>query len=410
MKNLERYVFGSFLSSFFLAFLVLSFVLTIGLMVQIVSYILQGVPIDLVGRFALVSFPETMQWTVPLALLVSSILVFSRLSADSEIAAMRACGVNLLTVMRWPLAFALLCTLLSLFVNNEVVPRGHEVRRNLTRRLSVGAGLELLEPGRTINDFPKVQLYFRGRDETNNSLLNLEIVDYRDPKCTRTYKAEQAFVRQDGRDIVLDARNLSVDPVDPAHPQSLQAETFRWRVDDVLKDGEYKRKEKDFRFFEMLREIDARKRAVKETSAATATKDSKDLSAEAPAAATNATQVASSEEVERDHKGRKKRKFTPREAARRALSDIRTEFMKRWVFAFASICFVLVGVPLGIRAQRKESSVGMGIALVTALAYYLVVILMTSLSKNYHVHPEILIWLPVGLCVLLSAWLIPKNL
>ena len=410
MKNLERYVFGSFLSSFFLAFLVLSFVLTIGLMVQIVSYILQGVPIDLVGRFALVSFPETMQWTVPLALLVSSILVFSRLSADSEIAAMRACGVNLLTVMRWPLAFALLCTLLSLFVNNEVVPRGHEVRRNLTRRLSVGAGLELLEPGRTINDFPKVQLYFRGRDETNNSLLNLEIVDYRDPKCTRTYKAEQAFVRQDGRDIVLDARNLSVDPVDPAHPQSLQAETFRWRVDDVLKDGEYKRKEKDFRFFEMLREIDARKRAVRETSAATATKDSKDQSAEAPAAATNATQVASSEEVERDHKGRKKRKFTPREAARRALSDIRTEFMKRWVFAFASICFVLVGVPLGIRAQRKESSVGMGIALVTALAYYLVVILMTSLSKNYHVHPEILIWLPVGLCALLSAWLIPKNL
>ena len=410
MKNLERYVFGSFLSSFFLAFLVLSFVLTIGLMVQIVSYILQGVPMDLVGRFALVSFPETMQWTVPLALLVSSILVFSRLSADSEIAAMRACGVNLLTVMRWPLAFALLCTLLSLFVNNEVVPRGHEVRRNLTRRLSVGAGLELLEPGRTINDFPKVQLYFRGRDETNNSLLNLEIVDYRDPKCTRTYKAEQAFVRQDGRDIVLDARNLSVDPVDPAHPQSLQAETFRWRVDDVLKDGEYKRKEKDFRFFEMLREIDARKRAVRETSAATATKDSKDQSAEAPAAATNATQVASSEEVERDHKGRKKRKFTPREAARRALSDIRTEFMKRWVFAFASICFVLVGVPLGIRAQRKESSVGMGIALVTALAYYLVVILMTSLSKNYHVHPEILIWLPVGLCALLSAWLIPKNL
>ena len=97
-------------------------------------------------------------------------------------------------------------------------------------------------------------------------------------------------------------------------------------------------------------------------------------------------------------------------ATRRALSDIRTEFMKRWVFAFASICFVLVGVPLGIRAQRKESSVGMGIALVTALAYYLVVILMTSLSKNYHMHPEVLIWLPVGLCVLLSAWLIPKNL
>ena len=376
MKNLERYVFGAFLSSFFLAFLVLSFVLTIGLLVQIVSYILQGVPFDLVGQFALVSFPETMQWTVPLALLVSSILVFSRLSADSEIAAMRACGVNLLTVMRWPLAFALLCTFVCLFVNNEIVPRGHEVRRNLKTRLAGGAGLELLEPGRTINDFPKVQLYFRERDKENNSLLDLEIVDRRDPKCTRTYKADKAFVRKEGRDIVLDVRNLTVDPVDAAHPQALQAETFRWRVDDVLKDGDYKRKEKDFRFFEILKEIDARKLEVAQ---------------------------ASTEKV-------KGKKHSPRVAAKRSLSDIRTEFMKRWVFAFASICFVLVGVPLGIRAQRKESSVGMGIALVTALVYYLVVILMTSLSKNYQVHPEVLIWLPVGLCVLLSCWLIPKNL
>ena len=82
MKSLERYVFGAFLSSFFLAFVVLSFVLTVSLMVQIVGYVLEGIPAGLVGRFALVSFPETMQWTIPLALLVSSILVFSRLSAD----------------------------------------------------------------------------------------------------------------------------------------------------------------------------------------------------------------------------------------------------------------------------------------------------------------------------------------
>ncbi len=404
MKNLERYVFGAFLSSFFLAFLVLSFVLTIGLMVQIVSYILQGVPIELVGQFALVSFPETMQWTVPLALLVSSILVFSRLSADSEIAAMRACGVNLLSVMRWPLAFALLCTFVCLFINNEIVPRGHEVRRNLTRRLSVGSGLELLEPGRTINDFPKVQLYFRARDKESGALLDLKIVDWRDPKCTRNIKASQAFVRQEGRDIVLDVHDLTVDRVDSKYNQPMTAETFRWRVDDVLKDGAYKRKEKDFRFFELLSEIDARKRAVAEA----ADKPKEEVVADADAETDG---EVSERKAGRKHKGKSKaKKYSPRKAARRALSDIRTEFMKRWVFAFASICFVLVGVPLGIRAQRKESSVGMGIALLTSLAYYLVVILMTSLSKNYHVHPEILIWLPVGLCVLLSGWLIPKNL
>ena len=158
MKTLHRYVFGSFLTSFFLAFLVLSFVLTIGLMVQIVRYILTGVPIELVGEFALVCIPETMQWTIPLALLVSSVLVFSRMSADSEIAALRACGVNLLSVIRWPLIFAFLMSLLGLYINNEIVPRGHEIRRTLAKKITVGSGLELLEPGRVIDDFPKMKL------------------------------------------------------------------------------------------------------------------------------------------------------------------------------------------------------------------------------------------------------------
>jgi lipopolysaccharide export system permease protein len=92
------------------------------------------------------------------------------------------------------------------------------------------------------------------------------------------------------------------------------------------------------------------------------------------------------------------------------LSDIQTEFQKRWVFAFASICFVLVGIPLGIRAQRKESSIGMAISLVVALSYYLVIMLMLSLSTNFKAQPEFLIWLPVLACALLASYLIPKNL
>ena len=92
MKTIERYVFGSLLSSFLLAFMVLSFVLTIGLLVQIVDLMMDGVPMSLVGEFCAVSLPETLQWSMPLALLVSSVLVFSRMSADSEIAAMRAHG------------------------------------------------------------------------------------------------------------------------------------------------------------------------------------------------------------------------------------------------------------------------------------------------------------------------------
>ena len=386
MKTLERYVFGAFLSSFFLAFLVLSFVLTVGLMVQIVRYMLQGIPVDLVGRFAFVSFPETLQWTIPLALLVASVLVFSRLSADSEIAAMRACGVNLLTVMRAPLLFALFCTVMGLFVNNEIVPRGHQIRRDLARRISVGAGLELLEPGRVIDDFPKVKIYFEEKE--GNWLRDLIVLDFSNPRVDRMITASKALVTSEGRDVVLDLHGMTVDPLDENNPGMARATRFQYRVKDALKDRTYKRREKDFRFFEILSEIRLAKADVKDPQAA---------------AERRARERRAKGAVAKEMKLVKK-------SLKSQLSNLRTEFQKRLVFAFASICFVLVGVPLGIRAQRRESSIGIAIALVTALGYYLVVILMTSLEKNYAVRPDLLIWLPVVLCAALASYLIPKNL
>lgn len=396
MKTIERYVFGAFLTSFFLAFLVLSFVLTVGLMVQIVGYMLQGIPVDLVARFAFVSFPETMQWTIPIALLVSSILVFSRMSADSEVAAMRACGVNLLTVTRWPLLFAVVCTVLGVFVNNEIVPRGHQVRRDLTRRISVGAGLELLEPGRVIDDFPKVKIYFEEKE--GNWLKDLIVLDFSNPKVDRMVTAAKALVTSEGRDVVLDLHGMTVDPLDERNPGMARAARFQYRVKDALKDRTYKRKVKDFRFLEMMDKIREAKSDVKNPEVAAARKAKERLEK-----ADGRDRTEKKDAVAKELKLGKK-------VFKRQLSELRTEFQKRMVFAFASICFVLVGIPLGIRAQRRESSIGMAIALVVALGYYLVVILMTSMDKSYAVRPDLLIWLPVVLCAALAGYLIPKNL
>ena len=383
MKIIERYVFTSFLSSFLLAFLILSFVLTIGLMVQIIQYILQGLPMNLVGEFALVSFPETLQWTVPLALLVSSILVFSRLSADSEIAAMRACGVNVFSVMRWPLLFGFMCTLVGMYVNNEVVPRGHEIRRNLARRISVGAGLDLLEPGQVINDFPKVKIYFEEKE--GNWLKDIVVLDFSNPKVDRLIIAGKALVTKQGRDILFDLRDMTVDPLDEDHPGMARAARFQYTMKDALKDGVYKPKEKDLTFFPYVDKNGIQRKSIIRVI--------EDIGKEIKSLKTKRTV------------DRKKRSLLRKEE-----SKIQTEFMKRLVFAFASFCFVLIGVPLGIRAQRKESSIGMAIAIATALVYYLIIILMMALAKVPSAHPEYFIWLPVAICAGIASWLIPKNL
>ena len=372
MRTLERYVFGSFLSSFVLAFLVLSFVMTIGLMVQIVGYILDGVPMSLVGEFAMVSFPETLQWTMPLALLVSSVLVFSRMSADSEIAAMRACGVNLLAIMKWPLVFALGCTLLGFYVNNEIVPRGHTVRRTLKNKVSVGTGLEILEPGKIITDFPDLKLYFGSKE--GNWIHDLVVMDYSNDKVDRMITAAKALVTSEGRDIVLDLYKMTVDPIDEKHDTMARANRFQYRVKDALNDTRYIKRTKDLctrDVFAKLAEIDRKLETAR---------------------------------------GSSRKKGTERNLLKCERSDIRTEFMKRLVFAMASLCFVLVGIPLGIKAQRKESSVGMAISLAVSLGYYMIVILTLGLEGMPQLHPEYLIWLAVLVCFVFAARLIPRNL
>lgn len=379
MKTIEKYVFKSFLSSFILAFLVLSFVLTIGLMVQIVSFILDGVSVSLVGEFAAVSFPETMQWTIPLALLVSSVLVFSRLSADSEIAAMRSCGVNLLTVMKWPIIFALGCTILGAWVNNEIVPRGHEVRRSLKSRVSVDTGLELLEPGLWIEDFPKVKVYFGAKE--GNWLYDLVVMDYSDARVDRMIRASKALVESQGRDIHLDLYGVTWDPIDADHPGMARASRYQHTLKDALEESKYTKKGKDLRFFELIEKISTMETLNKRA-----------------AASADADEKTAREDARKMKKNMK-----------RARSKLKVELSKRFVFAAASICFVLVGIPLGIRSQRKESSIGMAISLAVALGYYMVVILMISLQKTYQIHPEFLIWLPVVFSLALAARFIAKN-
>lgn len=363
MKIIERYVLQSFLAAFFLAWLVLSFVLTIGLLVRITRLLIEGLPLRAIGLFLLVGLPETLTLTIPIALLVSALLVFSRLSADSEIAAMRACGVNLLHIMKWPVLVGVACTFLGFYINNEVVPRSHDVRRNLRSLISVDVGLDLLEPGRMIDDFPNLKMFFERKE--GNWLHGLLVFDYSREGVTREIRAEKALVTTNGTDIVLDMYKVRVDPIDVEHPGMAAAGRFQHVIPDAMRRRAYTRKEKDFRFHEL-------RGAIRELRANT--------------------------------------KGLPRAMQRKLLSIHRTEYHLRFVYAFASICFVLVGTPLGIRSHRKESTIGMAISIAVAMAYYLCVILVQSLDKFDWAHPYVLIWLPVAVCCILVAYLIPKNL
>ena len=86
-------------------------------------------------------------------------------------------------------------------------------------------------------------------------------------------------------------------------------------------------------------------------------------------------------------------------------SASRTEINKRFSFPFSCIAFALVGVPLGITAHRRETSMGYLLSLVVAFFYFLFIIVADTLRGNPAVRPELLVWFPNVLFIGLGIWM-----
>jgi len=376
MTILERYIGRSFLAAALLAWLMLTFVLIVGLLMKVTTLVSRGMKPEIIGKYVLSGIPETLSITVPLAVLFSALLVFGRLSADSEIAAMRACGINLLKLMRGPLLAGLLLTSFCFYVQNEVAPASNLMRRQCANNVDASSGLAIFEPGRFIRDFNHIEIYFERKQ--GDFLHNIIITDARDAARSREVRAEKAEITQQGADIRLVFHQARVDPILADRPGAGTADRFTYVLTNAVRERVFSKKDKNLNLPELLEEIPK----AKETLAAARASNRADPT---PMNRTNVNK----------HKTR--------------VRCLLFEIHRRAAFALTPLCFVFVGIPLGIRSHRRESTAGIGIALGVAFTFYLCQIAAEAAVRSPFLPYQALIWFPVVLCLGIACWLIPKN-
>ena len=93
MWTLNRYVLRDFLVVFCMAIGILTFAMLGARLGAVMDMLARGIPVQSFFLFILYSLPKLLFYTIPWSILVATMVVFGRLSADSEITAMRACGV-----------------------------------------------------------------------------------------------------------------------------------------------------------------------------------------------------------------------------------------------------------------------------------------------------------------------------
>jgi lipopolysaccharide export LptBFGC system permease protein LptF len=75
-------------------------------------------------------------------------------------------------------------------------------------------------------------------------------------------------------------------------------------------------------------------------------------------------------------------------------TDLEVELNQRIAFALSPIAFLLLGLPLAIRTNRRETSVGLFLSVILAGGFFLSIIICESFSSKPGLYPQYLLWLP----------------
>jgi lipopolysaccharide export system permease protein len=166
----------------------------------------RGVPVLTVVELFTLSLGYIMALTVPCAVLVAALMTFGRLSQDNEITALRASGVNLLTVLLGPLAAALALTLVLVGFNNFVLPESNHRFANLLIDIGRMRPTVRLQEGVFISDFPGYDLMVNSVNGRTNEMKGVTIYQRNPGGAPTTILAKRGRLSYtpDGRTAVLE--------------------------------------------------------------------------------------------------------------------------------------------------------------------------------------------------------------
>lgn len=180
---------------------------------QIFNMIMRsGVPLDMAFEIIGLHLPEIIVMTIPIGVLLGTLLVFNRLSGDSEIIAIRTSGISFYRIMIAPLMFGILTSFASFGINEYVVPPANRTAKKLEflamykQTLPEGtANFTYMERGK---DLTLSRVYYIGMAD-RTSITNVIILDFTRDKLVQIISAAHGlwnhgeWILNKGRTYVL---------------------------------------------------------------------------------------------------------------------------------------------------------------------------------------------------------------
>lgn len=372
-RILDRYIMKELGPPFAIGVGVFTFFLVIDRIYQLTDLVItKSVPFALVLPLLVYMLPAFLALTLPMATLVSVLLVCGRLAGDLEVAALKAAGVSPLRLFRPFLAAGIAITLLIAWLTLTVGPwSSGAFQRQLFRILQTRASSGIKE--RTFSaTFNQFVIYVEEVSASQVRLNGLLVSDERNPEQSRIIVAREGRLLSDEA-----SRRITLRFLDGSISESDVGDRRRFR-------------QTYFSLYDMTLPVDSPLAPVGKED-----KPEKQLPLR---------QLIS----EADRLDRAGQIATP----------YYVELHKRFALPVAALMFTLVGFPLGIRSHRGGRAVALGLSFGIVVSYYILYTSMEGFALRGRLPAGIAVWVPnallaiVGLAMLRasavgvsSAWL-----
>jgi LPS export ABC transporter permease LptG/LPS export ABC transporter permease LptF len=363
MRILTRYILGEVVSHALIGAAVFTFILFTRDLGRILELVVRNsAPLPSVAEIFFYTVPVALTYTIPMGVLVGILIGLSRLSADSEVTAMRASGLSVWSFLRICSIFVVIAWLLALANSVYLAPRSLASLDELQSKLRSSQASFEVQPRVFYEGFPKIVLYVEDVKAMSGGAIwkGVFLADLSDPAAPRITLAREGLLVSQGEDSLdLHLTDGSTHETDPTNPDHYQISTF----------------------------------------------DTTDIPLQIPPSSNpQQTEPASLSAMKVSELLRVARTSDP---STRRWTLI--EFHRRLALPTACLVLGLVGIPLGLSSKKGGKSSGFVLTILLVFLYYSLSLIGVSLARQARLSPPAGVWLADFLFLLGGAFLLWQS-
>lgn len=401
--HLYRYVFKAHVGPFLFSFVIITFILVMDIIFQIADLII-GKNLDLF--IVLEVFFLNLAWivavSIPMSVLVASLMAFGRLSADNEVTALKAGGVSFFQMVSPVLAAGILLGSGHLFFMDVILPEANYRARSLMNDIHRARPTLLFTAGIFMKDIPGYSILIDRVNPRNNEISGITIYETENKRYPRlmTAMSGEFHVNETGSrlDLMLyDGELLQQDESSGRYFKEIferQRFTIRTEPAGVQRSDAGIRGDRELNIEMMRARIDEWQKEIDEVSANMA-------AAPDPPEAKEDFLDAARDRAERTVSLRQRQK-----------NSYIVEIHKKYAISAACFVFVLIGAPLGVRIRRGSLGVSVGVSLCFFLLYWACLLGGEELADRDLVDPVWAMWaanIVIGVPGAVLVWITGRD-